>query len=491
MSTAGPNSPGTVVNDTAAGTVAWSNPSNATSSNNSYAETGTLFAASTTNYLKATNFGFSIPSGATINGITVDVEMMIKFAGADIRDQAVRIVKGGTIGSTDKSRAGVDWPASDAYITYGSSSDLWGESWTDSDINSSTFGFAIRGIYIGAKTAVGQIDHIRITVTYTAGGNTYSQTASGGAIGGGIAVHTKLITGSQTYTSGSGTWTVPDGVTSVNVYVIGGGAGGSNSASYGGGGGGCAYSPSFSVTPGASLAYSVGAGGSATVAGGNSTFSTLTGGGGGIPSSQLQNGGTASGGAFNYTGGNGNSGGFGWGGGGGSSAGTTSNGNIGDTGGSGGAGGVAVTNGGAGGTGKSSGNNGDPGSAPGGGGGSGGAGATGGSGGAGYIKLAWSAVYVNTYSNTASGGSLVAGTTVVKTLSFKTATGGGVAGGAYGRTDGGGGPSVAVCSARGAGVPAGQLSQTSISSSGDDGFWTYSFFFTTGSVKFGSIPPVV
>ena len=58
-------SPGTMANDNAVGTVAWVNPDNAKISNNAYATVNS--AQSTSYYLKATNFGFSIPTGAPIN----------------------------------------------------------------------------------------------------------------------------------------------------------------------------------------------------------------------------------------------------------------------------------------------------------------------------------------------------------------------------------------------------------------------------------------
>src|SRR3989344_5212889 len=59
-----------------------------------------------------------------------------------VYDHRVRIIKGGAIGSTDKA-SGTAWPGSLAYTTYGGASDLWGETWTASDINASTFGVAI------------------------------------------------------------------------------------------------------------------------------------------------------------------------------------------------------------------------------------------------------------------------------------------------------------------------------------------------------------
>lgn len=62
---------------------------------------------------------------------------------AGVYDHRVRIIKNGAIGTTDKATADA-WPlGSDIYATYGGSSDLWGETWTPSDVNSANFGVAI------------------------------------------------------------------------------------------------------------------------------------------------------------------------------------------------------------------------------------------------------------------------------------------------------------------------------------------------------------
>lgn len=107
----------------------------------------------------------------------------------------------------------------------------------------------------------------------------------------------------QVYTSGTGNFTIPAGVTKLKVTVVGGGGGsaGSISGNTGGagGGGGAAIKWLTGVTPGNTLSYSVGTGGTAgtsapgnggagsasTVATGTTgtpeTITTITGGGGG------------------------------------------------------------------------------------------------------------------------------------------------------------------------------------------------------------------
>lgn len=171
MATAGPSSPGTIVSDSTIGSVAWSSPGNAAASDDSRA-TATIGSGLTpSEYLLATNFGFSIPTGATIDGITVTVERSSTQANR-VSTNAVRIVKGGVIGSTDKAD-GANWPTSDATLDYGGAADLWGESWTAADINASNFGFAISAAATAPGTRDAQVDHITITVTYTeaAGGS--------------------------------------------------------------------------------------------------------------------------------------------------------------------------------------------------------------------------------------------------------------------------------------------------------------------------------
>lgn len=135
----------------------------------------------------------------------------------------------------------------------------------------------------------------------------------------------------QTYTT-SGSWNVPCGVTSLQVECWGGGGGGAgdgvagNDGSGGGGGGGYVIS-TISVTPGTTIPYTIGAGGTAGAnsnpggnggAGGNTTFSSITanGGQGGINNGAGGTGGGGSGGTVTsgVTGGAGTPGGSGAGG---------------------------------------------------------------------------------------------------------------------------------------------------------------------------------
>ena len=181
----------------------------------------------------------------------------------------------------------------------------------------------------------------------------------------------------QSFPTG-GTWTKPNGVSTVYVQVWGGGGGGGTAGNNqgGGGGGGGGYSAGLVNVTG-NVTVTVGGGGAAGAAGGNSSFpgaSTLTGNGGGAGTAAgaAGTGGAATGGILNLSGATGGVGEGSDGGGGGSGGGSP-------FGGGGGGGGP-----GANGTNPSSG--GGAGTAPGGGGGGGSENAgAGGAGGAGLV----------------------------------------------------------------------------------------------------------
>lgn len=89
------------------------------------------------------------------------------------------------------------------------------------------------------------------------------------------------VAGSQLLTS-SGTFTVPTGVTSINVYAVGGGAGGppgqySSGSGNGGGGGSYARVTGLTVQPGDVFTVSVGDGGIGGSVSTNSPFETVNG----------------------------------------------------------------------------------------------------------------------------------------------------------------------------------------------------------------------
>lgn len=162
MATSGPNNAGTGADDATVGTVAWSNTSNITADDISNA-TASL-NASQSHYLKATNFGFSIPAGSIIDGIETRFK---RSGGAFITDTDVKIVKGGAISSTDLS-AGAAWSVGEEFVTFGGATSKWGETWTATDINDSTFGVVLSAT--GSALATASVNVVDIKIYYTLGG---------------------------------------------------------------------------------------------------------------------------------------------------------------------------------------------------------------------------------------------------------------------------------------------------------------------------------
>lgn len=115
-------------------------------------------------FLVAYNYKFSIPSGATITGIKVTVGRY-GDAGSAIQDDFVKLRKNGAfVGAINKAVSG-DWPATETSIEYGGETDLWGTSWTATDINSANFGIGM-AVKKTSGSGAARVDYIKIAVYY-------------------------------------------------------------------------------------------------------------------------------------------------------------------------------------------------------------------------------------------------------------------------------------------------------------------------------------
>lgn len=168
----GPNVGTSWLSSSLFGTFNWTTESNADVSDNNYATwTGdTQYSY----YLVGLGYNFAIPTGATINGIVVDIERNALTGSDSYKDARVRLLKAAVVGTTDKANTVDSWPINtDATASYGSSSDLWGETWTATDINSAEFGVAlsVECITIGDACETfgydARVDSMQITVHYT------------------------------------------------------------------------------------------------------------------------------------------------------------------------------------------------------------------------------------------------------------------------------------------------------------------------------------
>jgi hypothetical protein len=174
LTVSGPNSGSSITTGTGN---SWSNPTNAASSNASYAtysvSTGFGSSSATTADITVKGFSFSIPSSATIKGVKVELQKYSNNnSGNDYtRDNTLILVSGAsqTDISSNKADASTKWATSSAYYTYGGSTDLWSATLTPAIINASNFGLRFRATVTTNSwftTTTAYIDHIRITVYY-------------------------------------------------------------------------------------------------------------------------------------------------------------------------------------------------------------------------------------------------------------------------------------------------------------------------------------
>lgn len=185
----GPSSPGTAVDSALPPSFyPWSNASNVEvldgqfANSNIIAVQGLTLLQGESTYLNATNFGFSVPAGATITGVAATIykqETSTSDAiyGGGITDDNIYLVTGGTIqtGGTNHAAAG-NWSTDFVTSTdYGSSSDTWATVLTPAIVNGSDFGIAMRAAsnvttlnpFTNANFVEASIDYVSMTVYYT------------------------------------------------------------------------------------------------------------------------------------------------------------------------------------------------------------------------------------------------------------------------------------------------------------------------------------
>jgi hypothetical protein len=130
--------------------------------------TGALTSSSTaTRYLEASKFSHSIPAGATINGIALEVDFTL--AGNGVQDYDIRI-SGVTAGLSDNLSESANLP-SNTTKTWGGSSELWGKTWTIAELEADTFTAYISATGTSPSNFFStNIDYVKTIVYYTEAG---------------------------------------------------------------------------------------------------------------------------------------------------------------------------------------------------------------------------------------------------------------------------------------------------------------------------------
>ena len=147
----------------------WTTPSDAYSSNDTYAVATGLASMNEQDY---SSFSFNVPSGATINGI----EVKVKAQRTQINQDLTLQLSWNNGSSFTSSKINAITSASDATYTYGGSTDTWGRSWTDTEFGNTNF-----RLYAKNTTSTNRnisIDHVQVNVYYTPSGAGNSATTT-------------------------------------------------------------------------------------------------------------------------------------------------------------------------------------------------------------------------------------------------------------------------------------------------------------------------
>ena len=178
MTTSGPLYPtvGEAVSSGDANEVTWTTPGNIVDVDTDEATitAATFDSPDPSYYLVGRGYGFTIPAGATINGITVEINRRSIIANSGM-DTEVRLhdAVGALIG--DNKGTGTVWPSTLTIATYGGATDTWNTGLSAAAllamVNDADFGVALQAHANIANADIG-VSYIRVTIDYTAAAST-------------------------------------------------------------------------------------------------------------------------------------------------------------------------------------------------------------------------------------------------------------------------------------------------------------------------------
>jgi len=167
---------GTGSDDSSVGDKAWVNPENITTDDTADAGIDAFFDSPfMSHYLRASSFGFSVPEGATINGIEVFITRRESSGTGNLEDNTVKLVNGSAAIVGDNKAVVGNWSRIETEQTYGGAADDWNASLTDTDVNDTDFGVVINVNILNGVLTRGAVNYIKIRVTYTEGASSTIQ----------------------------------------------------------------------------------------------------------------------------------------------------------------------------------------------------------------------------------------------------------------------------------------------------------------------------
>jgi hypothetical protein len=163
------NYAGAAADNAGAGSVAWTNPANATGPNDANYATATLANGQSTHYLVLSGFCFGLPGRVTVTNIEVDVGALASAAG--VQDVEVKLFVGGSITGNNKA-TNTNLPTTYGVRTYSFSPASWSVTVAPVRIvNAANFGVAIRYTNTDSAQHTVSVGDVQIKLTFTPAGS--------------------------------------------------------------------------------------------------------------------------------------------------------------------------------------------------------------------------------------------------------------------------------------------------------------------------------
>ncbi len=128
-------------------------------------------------HLYAANYTFSVPANAMIVGLEAFVERSAT-QGSFILDSAIQMMYNTVPAGVNKAIS-IPWSMNDSIITYGGPNDMWGLSFTPTEVNTPSFGMYVKIQNTSTiDTIWAYVDHVQMTVYYQTPTGFFSQTST-------------------------------------------------------------------------------------------------------------------------------------------------------------------------------------------------------------------------------------------------------------------------------------------------------------------------
>lgn len=151
------------------GRPAWANPEFIQTADSDYASCD-IVKGDYSDWLRASDFGFVVPTGVVIDGVVVEIHRAASLVDS-VCDTSLRLVNASGVNEGNEKASSIWYPlTTPSTMSYGSPSDKWGVALTPEIVNNSNFGIRLASRNDDFENAhAAMVYWVKITVYYTVG----------------------------------------------------------------------------------------------------------------------------------------------------------------------------------------------------------------------------------------------------------------------------------------------------------------------------------